>query len=104
MPLDLAIATLVLTLNVQSGNPALLMRPTSLNIGHVCRWEARCMRKQEQAMANALRHVRKYQQPHWKIARCNRNASRGRSRVDWIGFNNCIRNPAMQPLPRRTRR
>lgn len=32
-----------------------------------------------------------------KVALCNRNAARSRQRVDWIGFNNCIRNPKVRP-------
>jgi hypothetical protein len=27
-----------------------------------------------------------------RIHACNRNASRGSGKVDWIGFYNCIRN------------
>lgn len=75
-----------------------LNNPALLNIGFVCRWNSRCMTSQQRAMNRALAYVRKYRPPAWKIQRCNRNASRQRGRVDWIGFNNCIRNPAVRPL------
>ena len=80
-----------------------LSRPAILNIGYVCRWESRCMRSQEQAMERAIKYVRKYRPPAWKVRLCNRNAARGRSRVDWIGMTNCIRNPNLRP-PRVNRR
>ena len=79
-----------------ANNPALLMKPAVLNIGQTCRWEARCMRKQEQAMNRSISYVRKSRPPAWKIRTCNRNASRGRGRVDWIGLSNCIRNPKLR--------
>lgn len=105
MQLNLIFASLALTMAGDAPrNPALLMRPAVLNIGHLCRWDARCMRKQEQAMGRSVRYVRKYRPPAWKIQRCNRNASRGRSRVDWIGFGNCIRNPLVGPQQRKRRR
>jgi hypothetical protein len=28
-----------------------------------------------------------------------RNAARSTDRLDWIGFDNCIKNRALQPLP-----
>ncbi len=77
-----------------------LQNPALLNIGFVCRWNSACMNKQQRAMNRALAYVRKYRPATWKIHRCNRNASRQRGRVDWIGFNNCIRNPAVRPLAR----
>jgi len=105
MQLNLALLFLAMTAGGdQRGNPALLMKPAVLNIGHVCRWDARCMKKQEQAMNRSVKYVRKYRPPNWKIQQCNRNAARGRSRVDWIGFGNCIRNPALQPSPIERRR
>lgn len=107
MLLNLALAILATTTTAGEArrNPALLMRPTILNIGHICRWEARCMRNQERAMNRAARYVPKYRPPAWKIGLCNRNASRGPSRVDWIGLNNCLRNPRLpRPAPQRGRR
>jgi hypothetical protein len=74
-----------------------LRNPAVLNIGFVCRWNAHCMARQEKAMKRALGYVRKKDPPNWKIQYCNRNASRGGStRVDWIGYDNCIRNPRVR--------
>jgi|SRR5688500_300378 hypothetical protein len=87
-----------------AANPALLMKPAVLNIGRTCRWEARCMGRQERAMKRALSYVRNRRPPAWKVQTCNRNASRGRAKVDWIGFNNCIRNPLVKPTARRRTR
>ena len=80
------------------GNPALL------NIGFVCQWQEKCIKRQERAMKRALKYVKKYRPPSWKIEQCNRNAARGRHRVDWLGFDNCIRNPALRPQLRRSAR
>src|SRR3712207_8844117 len=63
-----------------------LQNPALLNIGFVCRWNSACMTKQQRAMNRALAYVRKSRPATWKIHRCNRNASRQRGRVDWIGF------------------
>jgi hypothetical protein len=79
------------------GNPALL------NIGFVCRWQSACMNRQQKAMNRSLKYVRKYRPPAWKVQLCNRNASRKSTRVDWIGFDNCIRNPNLR-RPVRSRR
>ena len=79
-----------------------LANPALLNIGYVCRWENRCMDRHERAMNHALKYVRKYQPPAWKLHQCNRNASRRPHRVDWIGFNNCIRNATLRPQRVRT--
>jgi hypothetical protein len=73
--------------------------PGFLNIGLSCRWENRCMSVQRKAMKRALGYVRKYQPPTWRIQLCNRNAARGYQRVDWIGFDHCIRNEALRPPP-----
>ena len=71
--------------------------PILVNTGFVCRWEPRCMRKQDSARKRALRYVsRKHVAPS-KIHLCNRNASRARHRVDWIAFDHCIRNGRLQP-------
>jgi hypothetical protein len=50
------------------------------------------MNNQRRAMSRALKYVTKYAPPAWRIQQCNRNASRSRGRVDWIGFDNCVRN------------
>jgi hypothetical protein len=62
-----------------------------LNIGLNCRWERRCIAAQTSAMHRALAYVRTKHPPQARIHLCNRNASRGRPRIDWIGFDNCIR-------------
>ena len=67
-----------------------------LNIGINCRWERKCIAAQYKAMNAALHYVRRNRPDATRIQQCNRNASRGRNRVDWIGFNNCIRNAAMR--------
>lgn len=104
MQLALALAILSITIGGEAQrNPALLMRPAILNIGHVCRWDNRCMKKQEQAMNRAVKYVRKNRPPGWKVQLCNVNASRGLNRVDWIGFGNCIRNPRLRPAAKRGR-
>ncbi len=75
--------------------------PVSLNIGLNCKWQARCMAQQRGAMKRAMAFVRKSRPAAWRIHLCNYNAARGRSRMDWVGFNNCIRNAALRPLPPR---
>ena len=72
-----------------------------LNIGINCRWQQECIRNQERAMTRALRYVKNEQPPEWRVHLCNRNASRGRNRVDWVGFDNCIRNAALRPAQAR---
>jgi hypothetical protein len=80
-----------------------LRNPAILNIGFVCKWQPRCIDRQEDAMNDALRYVRKKRPAVWKIQQCNRNAGRNGTRVDWVGFNNCIRNASLQPTRRRRR-
>jgi hypothetical protein len=72
-----------------------------LNIGINCHWQQKCIRDQQQAMKRALGFVKKRQPPLWRVHLCNRNASRGVNRVDWIGFDNCIRNASLRPAPAR---
>lgn len=74
--------------------------PALLNIGLVCRWDAACMTAQQKAMGRALACVRKARPAPWKIQLCNRNARRGYQRVDWTGFDHCIRNKRLG-LPQR---
>ena len=76
-----------------------LRNPALLNIGFVCHWQPRCIRKQQGEMKRALRYVKKHSLPAWKVQLCNRNSSRNGTRKDWVGFNNCIRNPALRPPP-----
>jgi hypothetical protein len=89
---------------VQSRDAPPLRNPALLNIGFVCRWQAKCMKVQERAMKRSLKFVRKKRPPTWKIELCNRNASRGGTRVDWVGYHNCIRNPKLTPPPPRPAR
>src|SRR5919199_1319691 len=88
---------------VAGGSPARarppIYDPVALNIGLVCQWQPRCMAQQKKSMKRSLKLVRKEQQPTWRIEMCNRNASRNRYRVDWIGFENCIRNTTLRPAP-----
>jgi hypothetical protein len=83
----------------QSSPP--LRDPVTLNIGFVCQWQPRCMAQQQKAMKRALKFVRKEQPPAWRIQQCNKNAVRNRFRIDWVGFDNCMRNAALRPIPAR---
>jgi|SRR5436190_175541 len=83
----------------QPGAP--LQDGVALNIGLNCQWQLRCMEQQRRAMEHALKFVEKYQPPNWRVQLCNHNAERRRYRVDWVGFNNCIRNATLRPLPPR---
>jgi len=73
--------------------------PVQLNIGIACRWDRHCMKAQQQAMRRGLGYVTKYKPPLWRIQQCNRNAGRGTGRVDWVGFNNCVRNEGLVYRP-----
>jgi hypothetical protein len=74
-----------------------LRDPVFLNIGFVCQWQESCMNKQKRAMKRAVDYTKKTNPPSWKIHLCNRRAVQRRSgRVDWISYNNCIRNPSVQ--------
>ena len=77
-----------------------LSNPELLNIGLSCRWETKCMIVQRKAMKRALGYVRKARPPAWRVQLCNRKASRGYQRVDWVGFDHCIRNTSLRPTPR----
>jgi hypothetical protein len=79
--------------------PPPLYDPALLNIGMVCRWDSRCIDRQKHAMKQALKFVAKARPPAWRVQLCNRNATRGRLRVDWVGYDNCIRNAALRPAP-----
>ena len=81
-----------------------LKNPAVLNIGFVCHWQDRCIDQQRDAMGRALNYVAKVQPAAWKIQLCNRNAGRNGTRVDWIGFNNCVRNPDLRPSPPKARK
>jgi len=55
------------------------------------------MTQQRTAMRLAMNYLATAHPPGWRLQVCNTNASRGVLRVDWVGFNNCIRNPALRP-------
>jgi hypothetical protein len=76
-----------------------LYDPVKLNIGLSCQWQQRCISQQSKSQKRGLKYVRKYKPPTWRIHLCNRNAARRRGRVDWTGFDRCIRNTALQPPP-----
>ena len=100
-PMKRMIAAALLTVSAAAAAPAAapLYEPVALNIGLSCQWQQHCIGKQERAMKRALKYVRKYEPPKWRIHLCNRNASRKRGRVDWIGFDHCIRNESLRPPP-----
>jgi len=77
----------------------MLADPVMLNIGLSCRWEKRCMSAQQSAMKKSLKYVSKYRPPEWRVHLCNKNAKKSRSRIDWGGFDHCVRNEALRPPP-----
>lgn len=79
---------------------AILYDPVALNIGVGCQWQPECMIKQRTAMASALTYVAQKKPSENLVHLCNRNASRVGGRVDWIGYDHCIRN---RKLKRRAR-
>ncbi|MFL6721362.1 MAG: hypothetical protein ACJ8FT_06115 [Sphingomonas sp.] len=72
----------------------------ALNIGVNCQWQSRCIALHRAAMNRALDFVARKRPPQWRVQLCNRNASRGGNRIDWIGFDHCIRNAALKPAVR----
>jgi hypothetical protein len=100
-----AAALAAIPLSASTARPAVLHDPVALNIGVNCQWQPRCMERQRSAMKRALAFVTKAGPPRWRIQLCNRNARRGGNRVDWLGFDHCIRNLALrQPAPARKRK
>jgi hypothetical protein len=79
-----------------------LKNPALLNVGFVCRWQQSCIKTQMRAMRSSLTYVNARNLPAWKIQLCNRNASRNGTRKDWVGFNRCVKNPAIRRKPRLT--
>lgn len=100
MKLGIAIAATGAALAATPGDAKLppLRDPVFLNIGFVCQWQTRCIERQQRAMKRSLAFVKKQRPPAWKVQLCNRNASRnrGRGRVDWVGYYNCIRNDKLK--------
>ena len=85
----------------EAGSAAPLHDSVALNIGLNCQWQQRCINEQKRAMKRALKYVQKQRPPTWRIQLCNKNAGRKRYRVDWVGFDNCIRNASLRPPPPR---
>jgi len=73
--------------------------PVSKNIRTTCKSQKRCMTEQRAAMRRALNYLGTARPPGWRLQICNKNASRGQLRVDWVGFDNCIRNASLRPAP-----
>jgi len=95
----MALALVLLTF-VRPAAAAPLHDAVTLNIGLNCQWQARCIDRQHKAMKRALSYVSKKRPAAWRIHQCNRNAARRRNRVDWVGFDNCIRNADLRSAPR----
>lgn len=96
-----AAATVVVASQADAAAP--LYDPVVLNIGVNCQWQPRCERQQHSAMKNAHRYIAREHPPLWRIQLCNKNARRGTARIDWIGFDDCIRNSSLGPLAQRRR-
>jgi hypothetical protein len=92
-----AAALAAIPLSASTARSPVIHDPVALNIGVNCQWQSRCMTKQRAAMNRALGFIAKKRPPQWRIQLCNRNASRGGNRVDWIGFDHCIRNSTLRP-------
>lgn len=92
-----AIIAAGLALPAQARAP--ITEPAALNIGLNCQWQLNCIREHKRAKGRALKYVEKYKPAVWRVQLCNRNAGRGRLRVDWVGFDHCIRNQALRPPP-----
>jgi len=75
---------------------AILYDPVALNIGVGCQWQLQCVARQRTAMVRALSYVERKKPSQALVHLCNRNASRGGGRVDWVGYDNCIRNPKLR--------
>jgi hypothetical protein len=73
-----------------------LYDPVTLNIGLACQWQHHCIDAQVRAMKHARSFVARRKPPPWRIHQCNRNAARSGHRVDWVGFDNCIRNARLR--------
>ncbi len=96
-------AGIAIALGAPARGAAPLYDAITLNIGLNCQWQQSCIREHKGAKKRALKYVAKYDPPAWRVQLCNRNARRGRLRVDWVGFDHCIRNSGLlQPPPRLT--
>ena len=98
LPLAIVLGCCPATVQARTDPP--LRNPALLNIGFVCQWQQRCIDRQQRAMKRSIAYVKKYDPPDWKVQVCNRNAGRNGTRVDWVGYENCITNPQSRPLRR----
>ena len=88
-----SVAAFALAMSVRPARAAApIYDPVVLNIGINCQWQQRCQKDQRHAMSSASSFIGAKHPPLWKIHLCNRNARRSTARVDWVGFNRCIRN------------
>jgi hypothetical protein len=87
-----AAALAAIPLSATAERRAVVHDPVVLNIGVTCQWQPRCIAQQRRAMTGALSFVTGSRPSHWRVQLCNRNAGRGGNRVDWVGFDHCIRN------------
>jgi hypothetical protein len=79
----------------------ILYDAVALNIGVNCQWQSHCMVQQRSAMKRALAFVSDARPAHWRVQLCNRNAGHGGYRMDWVGFEHCIRNETLRPTARK---
>jgi uncharacterized UPF0160 family protein len=102
--LSAAAALILVSVPAGAAQRPILHDSVTLNIGVNCQWQSHCMSRQRSAMKSALAYVANRHPPQWRIQTCNRNANRGGNRVDWIGFNHCIRNTSLRASSWRTRK
>lgn len=98
-----AAALALMASRVEGHGAAPLYDSVVLNVGISCEWQQSCEHRQLRAMQQARKFIEKAHPPLWRIHLCNRNASRGASRVDWVGFNNCVRNAELNAQSHRRR-
>ena len=91
-----SVAAVMIALGSSGHARPLLHDPVALNIGVNCQWQAHCMLLQHAAMERSLSYVARTRPAEWRVQLCNRNAARGGFRVDWIGYDHCIRNRALK--------
>ena len=101
----IAVAALALLAAGSAGQAtAPIYDPVALNIGINCQWQQKCEKRQHKAMRDAAKYIAAKHPPLSKIHLCNRNARRGTARVDWVGFNACVRNTRLTAPPSSRRR
>ena len=100
--LGAAAVSVMLPISADAGARPMLYNAVALNIGVNCQWQSQCMASQRAAMKRALSYVAVRNPPHWRVEMCNRNARKSASRVDWVGYDHCIRNATLK-APRKKR-